>query len=437
VACNDQHLAYLVVCRGTPLRIDHDPTQLSDDLAKKIPAQSRTNQGAVDSELSLLAWGNYEVNGFIHNPLFAGEDSRAPNARLVLKVARLDGPTFADARGLVTSALAAERDGLLGRYYVDLRGPHPDGDRWLESAQQQLEGLGFEGDVDRTFGTFGPAARFDAPVLYFGWYAENLDGPFAREGFRFPPGAIAEHIHSYSAHTLRSAAEGWCGPLVARGVTATVGNVFEPYLQYVHRPDLLLQALARGDTLGDAAYFALPVLSWQAVLIGDPLYRPFKVSVAEQGKRLAALPPGLAPYVVTREARLLFREGKGDEADAVLRAGRQEFPGLILPLSAARLALERNDPTAAVAALEFLRAQPQFRPEDWPLAREGAALLAHNGAADAALNVYAILARTRAPTREAQRALLTDARAVAEASGDTAREKDFDRMIEELSAPAR
>jgi len=43
----------------------------------------------------------------------------------------------------------------------------------------------------------------------------------------------------------------------------------------VHRPHLLLRALARGHNFGDAVYYALPALSWQGVAIGDPLYRPF------------------------------------------------------------------------------------------------------------------------------------------------------------------
>ena len=58
-------------------------------------------------------------------------------------------------------------------------------------------------------------------------------------------GAVALHIHSFSAPTLRSDSAGWCGPFVARGVTATVGNVFEPYLDLTHRPNLLLQACRR------------------------------------------------------------------------------------------------------------------------------------------------------------------------------------------------
>lgn len=329
VAITGHRIAYLVLCRGTPLRIYHDPTLLDEARSQKIPAQFRTNQGAVDAELSLLAAGNYEVNAFVMNPWYGREAAPDANAALVVKVARLDGPTAADARRLVTSALEGERTGLLGRYYVDWGWgdqAHRDGNQWLEAAQQKLEELGFDGDSERTDAMFPITARFDAPIFYFGWYAGNVTGPFLREGFSFPPGAIAQHIHSFSAETLRSADRAWCGPLVARGAAATMGNVFEPYLQFTHRPDFFLRALARGETLGDAACYALPVLSWQAVLVGDPLYRPFQVSLSQQLKEIARLPQDRAGYAVVRKAGLLARDGRSAEAEALLRAAALVLP---------------------------------------------------------------------------------------------------------------
>jgi uncharacterized protein (TIGR03790 family) len=151
----------------------------------------------------------------------------------------------------------------------------PEGDRWFRSVERQLREMGMDGEVEETPDTFGTDTRLESPAFYFGWYAPGINGPFLRDDFAFPAGAIAMHLHSYSAQTLHSDQAGWCGPLVARGVAATMGNVFEPYLGLVHRPDLLVQALRQGLPLGDAAYFALPALSWQAVLIGDPLYRPW------------------------------------------------------------------------------------------------------------------------------------------------------------------
>lgn len=424
-----QHIAYLVVCRGVPLAIEHDPTLLSAATTARLPGQEQTNQGAVDSELSLLAAGNYEINGFVANPLFAGRRALEPDAQLVVKVARLDGPDFADARNLVSAGLAAESAGVAGRFYVDLKGPIPEGDRWLEETGHELEQLGFDGDYERTPAVFGPGARFDAPVFYFGWYAGDVAGVFLRPDFHFPPGAIALHIHSFSARTLHSRTEGWCGPLVARGVTATMGNVFEPYLQFTHRPDLLVQALARGDNLGDAAYFAMPVLSWQGVVIGDPLFRPLAAGATPDRETGAEL----EPYRVLRRAHLLAHSGRLEDADALLAGENARHPGLVLMLGWAELARLDGPPKAALTALAALAGRETFTAEEWPLAREAAKILCREKAAPAGLAVYSALARSSPPGPEPQREMLVEARSEAQAAGDPARESEFDRALEKLA----
>jgi hypothetical protein len=270
-------IAALVVCRGVPLRIAADPQLVTEVPPLTIRAEFRTNEGSVDGELSLLATANRPITAYVPNPLFQNDRPTALQRGEVVKVSRLDGPTVADALALVDLAIMAERAGLRGRAYIDLAQRDRNGDAMLEAAGKLLEAAGFETVVDREPATMAATARGEAPVWYFGWYTPDIDGPFAVPGFRFPPGAIALHIHSFSAATLRDPMHGWTGPLVARGVTATVGNVYEPYLLLTHRPDRLVRALLRGDNLVDAAYYALPALSWQAVLIGDPLYRPWAV----------------------------------------------------------------------------------------------------------------------------------------------------------------
>ena len=433
-ALTGHRISYLVVCRGVPLRIYNDPTLLVGPAGRNISPQLNKNEGAVDSELSLLAQSGYEITAFVANPLFASEQSSALDAEMVVKVSRLDGPGFESARRLVTSALEGESHGLLGRGYIDLKGPDADGDKWLGSVQTQLQDLGFDTEVERTGGTFSAEARFDAPVLYFGWYHSDLNGPFAVDGFTFPPGAVALHIYSFSAQTLHSDSQGWCGPFVARGVTATVGNVFEPFLAFTHRPDLLLHALSQGKTFGDAVYYALPALSWQAVAIGDPLYRPFKVSLEEQGKQSDQLPPALAPYTVIRHANLLLHRGHRAEALAVLKAGLKRQPNLALGLTLAKLALAENDTGTAVSAVGFVPLLKQFRPEDWPLAREIASLLAGHGARPAALRVYVTLVQAKAPTPDARKALLREAKTTADAAGDLQLSQEFIRQLDELTA---
>ncbi len=61
------------------------------------------------------------------------------------------------------------------------------------------------------------------------------------------------------------------------GVAATLGPVDEPYAQAFPPPEVFFTLLLDGSyTLAEAYSLSLPFLSWQMVLIGDPLYRPFK-----------------------------------------------------------------------------------------------------------------------------------------------------------------
>ena len=49
--------------------------------------------------------------------------------------------------------------------------------------------------------------------------------------FTFVPGAVAFHVASYEAMSLRRPKEaGWCRGLLLRGAAATLGPVDEPYL---------------------------------------------------------------------------------------------------------------------------------------------------------------------------------------------------------------
>ena len=428
-------ISYLVVCRGVPLRVNDDQEFHRREARLTLQAEFPTNAGAVDSELSLLAHSTYDISGWVPNPWFGVDQASLVEAQPVVKVTRLDGPTLADAAGLVDHALEAERTGLLGRFYVTVRGPHRDGERWLEQAAAELAGLGFDGDVDREDKNLPSTARFDAPALYFGWYAQDLGGPMGLPGFRFPPGAIALHIHSFSAQTLRSASVGWCGPLVARGVTATFGNVFEPFLQLTLDPPMLLRALRRGRNLGDAAYYATPALSWQTIVIGDPLYRPFAVPLEAQLANLAGLPPSLAPYVLLRKARLLEHEKRPGEA---LRLLEEEFgrrPDAVLALAIAQRRAAGGDRNGSATALRSGFGQESFELSRTPLAQAASRLLVECGAAPPALGIYRAILRNAELGREWRAIVLREAIKAAHAAGDQDQRVAWEKELEGMPAP--
>lgn len=432
-AMSGHRISFLVTCRGVPLRIDHDPALAGPPPPVDRP-EFRTNRGAVDSELSLIASGNYNVTGFVRNPCFLGEQPNIESA-LIVKVARLDGPAPADVLAMIDRTLAAERQGLLGRAYVDLNGPHKQGDNWLDSVMHQLEAQDFDVAVHHDAGTFPRTARFDAAALYFGWYAGDVTGPFTLPDFRLPPGAIALHIHSYSAQTLRSPTQAWSGPLVARGASATFGAVYEPYLELMHQPHLLLRQLLLGATLGDASYYSLHCLSWQNVLVGDPLYRPFARDAATQWAERARLPGSLQPYAALREMHRLQAAGKPAEAIALARAEQQRQPSLAVGLALARLLAGEGDQAGAAAAVGFAGLLTAGRSDEWGLFREAAVMLAENGAAAKAVDVYRNLFKAPDFPDDLRLAWLREAAKAATQAGNFPQSVTWEKQLVELERP--
>ena len=272
-------IRFLALMRGMPLKIHAIALPYPGN--EELPgAVGQHNEASVDSELSTLATGSHQISGAIPNPYF--QSFRAirefENSSLIL-VCRLDGPTPSIVRRMITDSIATEKTGLWGRAYVD--GSHRTapgaevGDKWLSEIVEQLHKTGIPVVFDDSPALFPEAFPMSDCALYYGWYAGGITGPFNQFDFQFVPGAIAVHIHSFSASTLRDVNAGWAGPLLARGAAATTGNVYEPFLQLTPHLDILNDRLLHGFTFAESAYMSAQALSWMAVMVGDPLYRPY------------------------------------------------------------------------------------------------------------------------------------------------------------------
>jgi uncharacterized protein (TIGR03790 family) len=274
-------IRYAALCYGVPLRIASDPN-LKEEGMDKLRPEMRRNEAAVDSELALLPLieQNPPLSGPLRNVVFGVTNAAVLGpTNGVLLVTRLDGPTAAIARGLVDKALEAETNGLWGRAYFDLRNTtepgYKMGDDWIRGASEICRHLGYETVVDENPDTFPAGFPMSQIAVYIGWYRQDVCGPFAQPTVEFMPGAIAYHLHSASAATLRSTNQYWAGPLLAKGATVTMGCVTEPYL--AGTPEMAIftsRLLYNGMSFGEAAYACQPVLSWQITVVGDPLYRP-------------------------------------------------------------------------------------------------------------------------------------------------------------------
>jgi uncharacterized protein (TIGR03790 family) len=281
-------IRYLVLCYGVPLRIDRD-TALHEEGEEKVPEPLRRNEAAVDNELACLPLleENMLLSGPRPNPFYGTTNASKLNpTNGILLVARLDGPSGAIARALVDKAMEAETNGLWGRAYFDMRGltegTYKQGDDWIRGAAEVCTSLGIDTVVDTNAGTFPAAFPLSQVEFYAGWYDENVSGPFARPTVEFMPGAFAYHLQSFSAATLRSTKRQWVGPLLARGVTATMGCVDEPFLGGTPNIGVFFARFTySGFSFGEAAYASQNYVSWQTTVVGDPLYRPFRRSLKE------------------------------------------------------------------------------------------------------------------------------------------------------------
>src|SRR5213082_3992044 len=180
---------------------------------------------------------------------------------------------------MITDAIEAEKNGLWGRAFVDgtyeTSGGREIGDAWIRAIVDQCHKDGVPVVFDDLPTIFPDAFPMSDCALSYGWYAGNVAGPFNQPGFRFVRGAVAVHIHSFSASTLRDPNANWVAPLISKGAAASIGNVYEPYLQLTAHLDIFNDRLLHGFTFAESAYMSVRALSWMSVMVGDPLYRPY------------------------------------------------------------------------------------------------------------------------------------------------------------------
>jgi len=238
---------------------------------------SKETGAAVDSELSMIMFNDYDLYRWQKNWL----KLKAPYWDFKsLMVCRLDGPAPQIAKSLIDKALAAEKTGLKGTAYIDSGyaiGKDKDSayakfDEYLiQTAGNLKHRKGIKVVENRTKDLFALGACPDT-AIYCGWYSLQK----YVDAFDFVDGAIGYHIASWEAIDIRDPnSTQWCPAMLKDGITATLGPVAEPYLNAFPKPNEFFNELFNGYCLVEAYYRTKPFNSWQMILIGDPLYRPF------------------------------------------------------------------------------------------------------------------------------------------------------------------
>jgi uncharacterized protein (TIGR03790 family) len=247
---------------------------------------------AVDSELALLLVPDYPLAGWQHNPEFLHARGKIDYTGQVLMVSRLDGPTPELAEGLIRTAVKVERNGLYGTLYLDARGktgkdPYGQFDEDIRRTAQILKQSPLPVVLDNLPDLFRPGEAPSA-ALYCGWYSL---GEY-RDAFQWVEGAVGYHVASAEAKSLHDPSrQYWVKSMIEKGVIATLGPVTEPYLSAFPPPSLFFPLLMSGRyALAEVFAMTNPLLSWRMILVGDPLYNPFRNRPAYSNRSLP-LPP--------------------------------------------------------------------------------------------------------------------------------------------------
>jgi uncharacterized protein (TIGR03790 family) len=271
-----EKVLYIVTTLGVPLKIDG------------IGNAQNTERASVDSELTLL-YGklkgvHYERAGLVGNPYFAKREESFGHPRFpIYLVTRLAAWDVADVKALIDRSLMAKNR---GRFLLDLAPDEAaDGNDWLKTAAILLP-------AERTVIDETKKVLYLQPDIigYASWGSNDASRKLRMLGFRWLPGAIATEFVSTNARTFKRPPDNWSyttwndrphfwedspqgltGDLIHEGVTGASGNVYEPFLSACVRPDYLLPAYYQGHNLAESFYLATPYLSWQGIVVGDPL----------------------------------------------------------------------------------------------------------------------------------------------------------------------
>jgi uncharacterized protein (TIGR03790 family) len=271
-----QAILYIVTTLGLPLRVAGSGVQLDTTIC------------AVDSELTLLYSKmrglKFKANGLIPNPFFGQGNIAFQHPRFpIYLVTRLAGYDFEDVKGMIDRSLEAKNR---GKFVIDLKSSdNQPGNNWLRATAKLLP-------PDRLVFDETAKVLYDQRdvIGYAAWGSNDPNRNRRFLGFHWLPGAIATEFVSTNARTFHRPPDTWnistwkdqerffagapqtlTADYIHEGATGCSGHVSEPYLMATPRPDLVLPAYYSGRNLAESYYLGIRGLSWQNIVIGDPL----------------------------------------------------------------------------------------------------------------------------------------------------------------------
>ena len=273
-----ESIYYIVTTAGVPLKISGEGDGMKSSAA------------SVDSELTLLyadlkSGKPHPTEGVIPNPFFGKRDRALSHPEYpIYLVTRLAAYDFDGVKGMIDRCFAASNR---GKFVLDLRGADDEqGNDWLRNAAILLPKERVLLDE-----TTEPVYGITDVIGYASWGSNDRNRKRRFPGFHWLPGGIVTEYVSTDGRTFAKPPDQWTPSMdwihrpawfaespqsmladyILEGASGGSGHVYEPYLQMTPRPDLLLPAYYSGRNLAESYYLAIPGLSWQNIVVGDPL----------------------------------------------------------------------------------------------------------------------------------------------------------------------
>ena len=270
-----ERVLYIVTTLGVPLKI-RGRSGVTGDAA------------SVDSELTTLyeELGGSRVgrDGPINNPFFGQRSDGFARPRFPMYlVTRLAAFSVDEVKAMIDRSLVAVNR---GRVVLDMNADNDaPGNSWLRDAAIRLPK---ERVILDTSSSVIEGAQ--DVIGYASWGSNDANRKTRTPGFRWLAGAIATEYVSTNGRTFQKPPDTWTigswgdklrffagspqnltSDLLHEGATGASGHVYEPYLRFTPRPDLLFPAYLSGRNLAESYYLSIPALSWQNIVVGDPL----------------------------------------------------------------------------------------------------------------------------------------------------------------------
>ena len=272
-----ERVLYIVNTGGVPLRIPGSGEGM------------QTEGASVDSELTLLysdlkLGKPHSIAGPATNPFFGQRQAKFGHPEFPMYlVTRLVAYDLAAVKALIDRSLHPANQ---GKFVLDMKEPgSQEGDSWLQQAANLLP-------KDRVILDASTNVLYDqqSVIGYAGWGSNDPNRHRRFLGFQWLPGALATEYVSTDGRTFRRPPENWnisdwkssklwfvgspqtlTADFLLEGATAATGHVDEPFLAMTPHPEYLFPAYYSGRNLAESYYMSIRALSWQNIVIGDPL----------------------------------------------------------------------------------------------------------------------------------------------------------------------